>query len=95
MLDGSFEPPVRPHEGEGDRDLGVHGPEGPVLPEEEDRRLSERDSNWHEDDDFKKDPEEERNHADQKDDGDAGFCSLKTIFLSNDATNINNINKYK
>ena len=31
LLYGGLQPPVRTHESDGDRDLGVHRPKGPVL----------------------------------------------------------------
>ena len=37
LLNGGLEPPVGAHEGESHGDLGVHGAQGPVLPEEVDR----------------------------------------------------------
>ncbi len=81
MLNRSFEPPVRSHEGERDGDLGVHGPEGPVLPEEEDRRLCERDPDGHKDDDLQQDPEEKRDHTDEQDDCNARLGALKFLII--------------
>ena len=77
MLDGRLEPPIRAHEGQRDGDLGVHGTQGPVLPEEEDRRLGQRDSNRHQDDDFEQDSEEQRYDSDKKNDSYAGLRSLQ------------------
>ena len=31
LLNGFLQPPIRSHEGQGHRDLGVHCPQGPVL----------------------------------------------------------------
>ena len=66
LLDGRFEPPVRPHEGEGNGDLGVHSAQGPVLPEEVDWRLVERHPHGGQHHQLQQQPEHERDEAHQQ-----------------------------
>ena len=77
LLDGHLEPPVGPHEGDGDRDLGVHGAEGPVLPEEEDGRLVERHAHRHQDHQLQEEAEHQRDETHQEDHRHAGLQSLQ------------------
>lgn len=76
LFNGSLQPPVRSHERQGDCDLGVHRAEGPVLPEEEDWGLRQRHPNRHEYNDFKEDSEEEWDHTDKEDNGNACLRTL-------------------
>ena len=68
LLDGRFEPPVRPHEGEGNGDLGVHSAQGPVLPEEVDWRLVERHPHGGQHHQLQQQPEHEGDEAHQEGD---------------------------
>jgi len=74
LLNGFFEPPVRPHEGQCYRDLGVHRPQCPVLPQEVDRALVKGDSNRGEDDKLEEEAKEEGNEAHQQGHRDHGLA---------------------
>ena len=82
LLYRCLQPPVGAHEGQSNSNFGVHGSEGPVLPEKEDWWLCERDSNRHQDNNFEKNSEEKRNYADKQDHGHASLRSLKEKFRS-------------
>jgi len=77
LLNGFFEPPVRPHEGQSHCDLGVHRTQCPVLPKEVDRALVEWHSDRGEDDQLKQEAKEQGDEAHQQGHGDHSLpCQL-------------------
>lgn len=65
LLHDSFEPPLRPHHGDGADDLGVQHAQCPVLPREEDGRLVQRHPQWHHHHQLKEQAQQQRHHANQ------------------------------